>query len=127
MPITYAGVSNKIQSVPTVTETGRCEVTGEVISTSEIDSSLEGGYALRVFDMERIADASIASSFEADADRVEQRIKAQLEFDDSEGGRKATVARVLTAVVNQLRNKVATGRNRSQSQQRKWWWGWRRE
>jgi hypothetical protein len=49
MPITYAGVSNKIQSVPTVTETGRCEVTGEVISTSEIDSSLEGGYALRVF------------------------------------------------------------------------------
>jgi len=60
MPITYAGVSNKIQSVPTVTETGRCEVTGEVISTSEIDSSLEGGYALRVFDMERIADASIA-------------------------------------------------------------------
>ncbi|UHQ98770.1 hypothetical protein HYG81_22715 (plasmid) [Natrinema zhouii] len=86
MPITYAGVSNKIQSVPTVTEIGRYEMTGEVVGTSEIDSSLEGGYALRVFDMERVGDASIASSFEADADRVEQRIKAQFEFDDSEWG-----------------------------------------
>jgi len=51
VPIVYAGISNKIQNSPTEVKTGRYRITGEVVSTSEIDSSLEGSYALRVFDM----------------------------------------------------------------------------
>jgi hypothetical protein len=86
VPIAYAGISNKIQNSPTEVKTGRYRITGEVVSTSEIDSSLEGSYALRVFDMGRVGDANIASGFQTDANQLEQRIKAQLDLSESEWG-----------------------------------------
>lgn len=85
-PVYYAGVSNAIQNSPTEPETGRYQFTGEVVSTSEIAPSIEDGYALRVYDMERIGDASITSDLESNADQLENRIKRQLELDESEWG-----------------------------------------
>lgn len=90
MPIYYAGVSNTIQNSPTETETGRYRLTGEVVSTDEIDPSLEGGYALRVYDMDRVGDANIASSVTEDAGQFEERIKSQLELDESEWGTESS-------------------------------------
>lgn len=89
VPIAYAGVSNTIQHTRTKTESGRYKITGEVVRTSEIDSSLESGYALRVFEMERVGVASIEGDFQANAEQLEQRIKAQLELNESEWGEQS--------------------------------------
>lgn len=64
VPIAYAGMSNKIQTTTAKTETGRYKITGEVGSTSKINSSLEGGYALHVLGMERVGGVTIASDFD---------------------------------------------------------------
>lgn len=90
MPVYYTSISNTIQNSPTETETGRYQLTGEVVSTSEIDPSLEDGYALRVYDMARVGDASIASSVASDANQFEERIKSQLELDESEWGTESS-------------------------------------
>ncbi|MCU4741634.1 hypothetical protein [Natronoglomus mannanivorans] len=87
--IAYAGLSNTAQSVPTELEEGRYQVTGRVVSTAQLDSSLSDGYGLVVHDRDRIGDSSVRGDAteraEEFADEVTAAFQSQLETDSHDG------------------------------------------
>jgi hypothetical protein len=79
--VPYAGLSNHHQNMVTQPETGTYEVTGRVVAGSEIDPSLEGQFAVVVYDMDRQGDltarGSARNNAEAHASLVTDRMKEQ--------------------------------------------------
>ncbi len=95
--IPYAGVSNIDTRAATVAEEGHYEVTGRVVATSQISSSLPNGYGLVVYDRERTGamqtpsdavDQATAFSEDLTAD-----LQAQLETTENDGALASAVQR----------------------------------
>lgn len=93
--IPYAALSNEIQQTIAESETGRYELTGEVVDASEIAPGVDGAAGLIVHDMERVGDATldegIESQAQAQAEEIEDSIRTQIntsrdEWNDADHG-----------------------------------------
>lgn len=80
--VLYAGISNNHQNTIVEPEKGTFRVTGRVVSTNQIDSSLPDGYALLIYDMNRVGDLQTTGTGERQVESwnkdVTQKLHAQL-------------------------------------------------
>lgn len=83
------GASSQELDKPSSTLEGRYQITGEVVSTSRIDSDLPAGQVLVVYDMNRVGDIETAASGEAreiidtKTSQLEENIQTQLVSDET--------------------------------------------
>ncbi|MFC7216256.1 hypothetical protein ACFQO4_19520 [Saliphagus sp. GCM10025334] len=77
--VPYAGFSSTIQNTVVEPEEGRYEITGEVVSASELEADVPGKYALVAYDMERTGDVALSGAVKSEANQMADKLQSNIE------------------------------------------------